>query len=247
MKPRLLDLFCGAGGAAVGYHRAGFDVVGVDIKAQPSYPFEFVQADALELLANESWVYDEFAAVHASPPCQAFSSITRVSGSKHDDLLTPTRDILAGTGRPYVIENVMGAPLPSAIRLCGSAFGLGAVCDDGKRRQLRRHRLFESSMLVLSPPCQHEGEPIGVYGHGGGQKKTVWNGGTNRGYMGRLSECREAMGIDWMDKREISQAIPPAYTEFIGACLLDHIEAAAYDLMANSHGARFHSYKHRGR
>ncbi len=231
MRPRLLDLFCGAGGASVGYQRAGFMVVGVDIKPQPRYPFAFVQMDALECLEElvawdfedpPIWGADDFDAIHASPPCPRYSMMTKVAGTPgdHPDLVGSVRDLLRKTGLPYVIENVVGAPLESPVKLCGSSMGLGATCRDGKYRQLRRHRLFESNVSFMVPPCSHEGEPVGVYGNGGGQQKTVWNGGSNRGYMATKEEAAEAMGIGWMLKRELSDAIPPTYTEFLGQQLL---------------------------
>lgn len=227
--PLLLDLFCGAGGAAEGYHRAGFEVVGVDNVFQPRYPFHFIEADALEYLAElvsistwdqpPSWGYD---AIHASPPCQRHSMMTRVAGkpAEHPDLVGPTRDLLRTTGLPYVIENVVGAPLEEPVKLCGSMFGLGAACRDGQWRQLRRHRLFEANFPLMAYQCAHEGEPVGVYGNGGGQQKTVWNGGANRGYMATKAEAEDALGIDWMLKTELSQSIPPAYTQFIGEQML---------------------------
>ena len=228
-KPRLLDLFCGAGGAAMGYARAGFEVVGVDIKPQPHYPFEFRQWDALDYLDRTS--VSSWDAIHASPPCQRFSALTAVHGREHPDLIKPTRSALRWTGLPYVIENVPRSPLLEPIHLCGSMFGLGATCRDGQWRQLRRHRLFEFGgglcAPALAPSCWHQGEPLGVYGNGGGQAKTVWNGGPNRGYMGTKSERVEAMGIDWMSNAELSQAIPPAYTEWIGKQLLAHLQQTA--------------------
>lgn len=210
-KPRLLDLFCGAGGAAMGYARAGFEVVGVDIKPQPRYPFEFIQANAM------TFPLEGFDAIHASPPCQRYARIGAVHGVRenHPDLVGPVRDRLIAAGVPWVIENVPDSRIPGAV-LCGSAFGLGAVgVLDGIPRQLRRHRLFETSFATMVPACQHRGEPVGVYGNGGPQRAT-----RNRGYMGGTRERMEAMGIDWMEKKELSQAIPPAYTEFIGKQLL---------------------------
>ncbi len=226
MRPRLLDLFCGAGGAAMGYYRAGFEVVGVDINPQPNYPFVFMQQDALGLATQNYLEYGEFDAIHASPPCPRYSTMTKVKGrpEDHPDLIAPLRDLLRETGLPYVIENVPGSPLENPVRLCGSSLGLGAVCRDGKRRQLRRHRLFETNFPIMSMPCSHEGEPVGVYGNGGGQQKTVWNGGRNRGYMATKAEAEEALGIDWMIKVELSNAIPPAYTEFIGEQLVAHLK-----------------------
>ena len=226
---RLLDLFCGAGGAAMGYHRAGFEVVGIDIEPQPNYPFEFHRLDATALrrdviagcwhelgsrssLSGQSDVcLGRFDAIHASPPCQAYSSLKHRTGGEYDDLVAATRERLKATGLPYVIENVVGAPLIDPIQLCGSSFGLGA-----NGRELRRHRLFECSFPILAPACQHQKPVVGVYGTGGGGQMT-------RGYKGTPEEYREAMGIDWATRAEIAQAIPPAYTEFIGRRLMEHL------------------------
>lgn len=192
----------------MGYHRVGFDVVGIDIEPQPNYPFEFIQADALDVLANhELWV-SEFDAFHASWPCQFATSLRHRTGGSYLDLVTPGRELMQIYDMPYVIENVPGAPLENPVTLCGSMFGLGA-----NGRQLRRHRLFECSFFVMVPPCQHRGQPVGVYGTGGGGQMT-------RGYKGTPDEYREAMGIDWAARAEIAQAIPPAYTEHIGRFLL---------------------------
>ena len=212
MSMQLLDLFCGAGGAAMGYHRAGItDIVGVDIAPQPNYPFEFVQADALEYLAEHG---REFDVIHASPPCQAYS-IARNNGCHvgAPRLIKSTRELLKQTGKIYVIENVPGAPLIAPIQLCGASFGLGVLGFD-----LCRHRLFECSIFMLMPPCQHKrGKTIGVYGNG--------TNSYHREKFGRcvlVAELREAMGIDWMTRKELSQAIPPAYTEWIGKRLLEN-------------------------
>lgn len=229
MKPRLLDLFCGAGGCAKGYQRAGFHVTGVDLKPQPNYPFEFIQADALAWFADQmDHLYPlPWDAIHASPPCQAYSVLRHAAehkGADYVDLVDETRDLLRSSGLPYIIENVPGAPLEAAVVLCGSMFGLGA-----NGRQLRRHRLFESNVPVMSPPCNHQGEAIGVYGGGPTGRYTFGNGAKkdyyNRrgGYQGTIAEKREAMGIDWMNAREINQAIPPAYTEWLGSYLLSAI------------------------
>jgi|SRR6188768_2850995 len=202
MRPRLLDLFCGAGGAAMGYHRAGFDVVGVDLAPQPRYPFAFVRADAL------TYPLAGFDAIHASPPCQRFSTMTRRWGRSddHPDLIAAVRDRLAGAGVPYVIENVAGAPLLDPIRLCGSSFGL----------PIRRHRLFElSAPPLLVPPCQHVGAALQVNGHPGGSSRR-----DPRAHFGGVDEWRAGIGAPWMIGAELAEAIPPAYTEWIGAQLL---------------------------
>jgi DNA (cytosine-5)-methyltransferase 1 len=224
VKPRLLDLFCGAGGAGMGYHRAGFEVVGVDLSPQPRYPFEFRRMDALTALAHVIYRHDgwEFDAIHASPPCQVNSALRSLwPGRVHPNLVAPTRGLLAASGLPWVMENVPGADMGPAVVLCGSQFGLGATCRDGVRRQLRRHRLFEvGGFSVMSPPCVHRGQPVGVYGHGGG-------GAMTRGYKGTRDEYREAMGINWATKAEIAQAIPPAYTEHIGGYLMAAVQKVA--------------------
>lgn len=209
-RPILLDAFCGAGGAGVGYHRSGFDVVGVDIVPQPNYPFEFHQGDAVDFIAEHG---REFSAIHASPTCQHASTLRHRTGKEYVNLIPSTRAALQLVGRPYVIENVVGAELFDPIRLCGSSFGLGAG-----GRQLRRHRLFEcSGFSIMALACAHQGEAIGVYGNGGAWKRRAPGGG---GYQGTAEERREAMGIDWMGHAELSQAIPPAYTEHIGGYLI---------------------------
>jgi DNA (cytosine-5)-methyltransferase 1 len=224
-KPRLLDLFCGAGGAAMGYHRAGFEVVGVDIIPQPHYPFAFEQMDALTYLA---WVADrvyhgfrDFDAIHASPPCQAYSALNGLTTNEYPRLIEPVRTLLVRSGLPYVIENVVGAPLVNPIRLCGSSFGLG----------VRRHRLFEmSDPPALVPTCAHylQPEPLDVTGTGGPSTKprTAPGGGLSR-KPSSMAQASAAMGINWMTRPEISEAIPPAYTEWIGRQLLAAIENAA--------------------
>ena len=218
-RPRLLDLFCGAGGAAVGYHRAGFDVVGVDIKPQPHYPFEFHQGDALEVLADlDGWADDlpmpvapfwdrrRFDAIHVSPPCQAYSVATP-DKSRCPDLLPQTRRLLEQTGLPWVIENVPGAPMRADYVLCGCMFGL----------DVERRRWFETSWhgFSMRPPCNGH-EVIPVFGGGDAGSNTQ----RRRRRLGlppiSIEDKRRAMGIDWMTRDELSQAIPPAYTEWVG-------------------------------
>ncbi len=217
MKPRLLDLFCGAGGAAMGYHRAGFEVVGVDIRPQPNYPFEFVQADLSQGLDIEG----DFDAVHASPPCQRWTRSK--NAEQHPDLIWPTRAQLETTGLPYVIENVVRAPLLIAAVLCGSSFGL----------RVRRHRAFETSFpLGLVPPCAHTGHEF-ITVAGGGPNPASFNRGPNAtGGPDRkprnLADALGALGVDWkMTRAEANEAIPPAYTELIGHQLLQHIRMGA--------------------
>lgn len=217
-KPVLLDLFCGAGGATKGYQDAGFYVIGVDHKPQPRYCGDaFFEADALGFLAE---AIDKFCpfnycdAIHASPPCQAFTDLKSMwNAGEHEDLLTPTRALLEQISAevPYVIENVEGAPMKNPVTLCGSGLAL----------RVRRHRLFETNWPLMVPPCAHgqQGVPIGVYGTGGGGQMT-------RGYKARgVEEAREVMGTPWMTLAECSQAIPPAYTEFIGTQLMAHLKA----------------------
>lgn len=220
-RPRLLDLFCCEGGAAEGYRRAGFDVVGVDIVAQPRYPFEFHQADALEFLAEHG---HEFDAIHASPPCQAYSDLKSSWNAKeHPELVEPTRDALRALGRPWVIENVEGAPLRNTLRLCGSMFGLGIPGF-----QLRRHRLFELSEDVfgLQPSCHHVGAVVGVYGDHL-RSRGHWRKGADFPGQDKVKLASEALGIDWMSWHGLSQSIPPAYTEFIGSYLMAAIDEVA--------------------
>lgn len=208
MKPRLLDLFCGAGGAAMGYHRAGFEVVGVDIKPQPHYPFEFHQGDAM------TWPLDGFDAVHASPPCQDW---TRCTSPTHGTawMLPTTRERLQAWDGPWVIENVPGAEMRPDYKLCGCQFS---------RPKLKRLRLFETSWngFALLPPCWHPERIVSVTGDGPDSHSAYRRQGRE---WGRLK--KEAMGIDWMNGRELSQAIPPDYTEFIGKELLAHLRARA--------------------
>jgi DNA (cytosine-5)-methyltransferase 1 len=205
VKPRLLDAFCGAGGAARGYQMAGFEVHGVDIKEQPRYAGDrFYRADALEFVAEHGHEYD---AIHASPPCQAFTRARVIHGNEHPDLLAPTRDLLEEIGRPWVIENVPGAPMRVDLVLCGSAFGLQT--ENGG---LIRHRWFEFGFpfAALVPPCSHPRKTISVFGHGG----HVYHG---------VADWRKVMGIDWMSRDELAQAIPPAYTQFIGERLMTFV------------------------
>ena len=232
-KPRLLDLFCGAGGAGMGYYRAGFDVVGVDIKAQPRYPFEFICGDALAFVFLHGHEYD---VIHASPPCQGYSVMTRGrwQDREHPQLIPAVRQLLIALNRPYVIENVSGArsELVNPVLLCGTMFGL----QTRHGSQLRRHRYFETSMsFFLTPPCKHlDGLSIGVYG--GGQNPTrkqaavigvyghTGGSSTRQGVtMFGADDRRDAMGIDWMTQAELSEAIPPAYAEYIGKHLLEAI------------------------
>lgn len=207
MRPRALDLFCGAGGAAMGLHRAGFDVTGIDIKPQKRYPFRFIQGDALRPPVR----LQDFDLVWASPPCQAYSALAAMHPERiYPDLIPATRERLEALASAWVMENVEGAPLAHQNRLdgrygailCGSMFGLGV-----ERGQLRRHRAFESSFPIGQPMCRHRGKAVGVYGHGG-------HSGKHR--MLYRKEAAEAMEMPWACRDGLSQAIPPAYAEHIG-------------------------------
>lgn len=214
-RPRALDLFSGAGGAAMGYHRAGYEVVCVDIEPHPDNPFEFHQADAFTVLADLDYCRS-FDIRHASPPCQHYSTQTGSARDNHPDLIGPTRKALLAVGGPYVIENVEGARrhLDHPIKLCGSSFGLGVW----------RHRYFEINpkLWMLQPPCQHTERPWTVTGdHGDSRDYVRPKTGTLRARKPRnLEHAQEVMGIDWMDWKDLCEAIPPAYTEYIGEQLL---------------------------
>jgi DNA (cytosine-5)-methyltransferase 1 len=209
-RPRLLDLFCGAGGAAMGYHRAGFDVVGVDIKPQPRYPFPFFQGDAL------TFPLEGFDAIHASPPCQAYTTMNNRHGSRSLPLIAETRARLSGAGVPGVMENVMGAlsEMRQPIRLTGEMFGL----------RVHRARLFESSCLLLvGTPPPRQADPVAIYGKFDGRRLWTRADGSELRACKNMKEAQAAMGIDWMTWDELREAIPPAYTEFIGRQLLRHL------------------------
>lgn len=218
---RLLDLFCGAGGAGMGYHRAGFEVVGVDINPQPRYPFEFHQADALEYVAEHG---HEFDVIHASPPCQAFTKYKNARKDlpqRYPDMIDPTRRALIASGRHWILENVVGAPVNGMIMICGSMFGL----------DVRRHRLFESDVMIMTPPCDHSiWEPNrfpGGRSRERGNARVLCRGTVEIGRWNiPLATQERAMGIDWMELDELSESIPPAYTEFIGRQLLAVMESA---------------------
>lgn len=234
-RPLLLDLFCGAGGCAVGYHRAGFDVVGVDHMPQPSYPFlaaaprcamdtlrwlldggpvrfMVLRGDKVRLRDQRRLYLDDFDAIHASPPCQRYTVGRKIhnSGDRHPDLVDPCRELLKATGKPWVMENVPGAPLRDPAVLCGLMFGLRVL----------RHRLFEASFLLLAPAHQRhpKGDLTGsCKGYSTGANGFVTVAGNN--FVREAGAA--AMGIDWMKRRpELAQAIPPAYTEFVGGQLM---------------------------
>jgi DNA (cytosine-5)-methyltransferase 1 len=222
VQRRLLDLFCGAGGAAVGYHRAGFTVVGVDIARQDHYPFTYIETDALDVLRLENWaeLVENHDVIHASPPCQTYSAYRRRGngvGGNYPDLIAEVRDLLQATDKPYLIENIPSAPLRNPVVVCGSSFGL----------DLQRHRLFESNLPLVAPPCNHDWQT------------PRFPQATNRANLRRTVEvgayrCHRyapsAMGIDWMTGPELTEAIPPAYTEFLGRQVYAWLRARAETL-----------------
>lgn len=208
-RPKILDLFCGAGGAGMGYSQAGFDVTGVDIDPQPNYPFEFHQGDALKYLLEH---YDEFDALHASPPCQAFTMAQRIQGNNHPDLVTATRNAFELIGKPWVIENVPGSPLRDPVELCGAMFGLGTY----------RHRLFETSFPSAAPTHPEHAARTAKMGRRPQPGEFMHVVGNFSG----VDLARKAMGIDWMTRDELRESIPPAYTRWIGTQLMTHLRAS---------------------
>lgn len=200
---QVLDLFCGAGGAAMGLHQAWPDaeIYGIDIKPQPRYPFTFVQADAM------TYSLERFDFIWASPPCQAYTNQGKASGKSHPQLIEPTRELLTSIGIPFVIENVVGAPLLKPVMLCGSMFNLG----------VRRHRKFESSFTIIPPSdCRHAGQEIrAYYGSWGREAFRAKRPGNKDTLRGTLERAPDDMGIDWMEWKELTQAVPPAYSKYI--------------------------------
>lgn len=211
-KPRLLDAYCCAGGASMGYHQAGFDVVGVDIEPQKNYPFEFHQGDAIEFIHENG---HEFDAIHASPPCQHDSRMSNCRpglAETYPDLIAPTRAALEATGLPYVIENVEGSSVRPDITLCAYAMG----------RMLYRHRLFESNRILWAPKHQPHDIPASKAGH--------WRPGTIMsvsGHIAPVAHARAIMEIDWTNRHELAESIPPYYSRHIGAQLLAQLQAEA--------------------
>lgn len=219
MKYRILDLYCGAGGASAGYVRAGFDVVGVDINPQPHYPYTFRQGDALRV--NPEHIRRNFDAIHASPPCQDYSKAMRHLAAPTQRLIAPTRTLLDAAGLPYVIENVEGAPLPRqstltgdhGVELCGTMFGL----------RVWRHRLFETSFPISAPRgCDHRLPAMNPHNQIGRDRITAEFGAGDQ-----ERPWRAEMGVPWMTRYEAREAIPPEYTEFIGQFLIQHLEYQA--------------------
>jgi DNA (cytosine-5)-methyltransferase 1 len=220
-RPRLLDTFCGAGGCSVGYSRAGFDVIGIDIELHDDYPFPMVVGDAMTYLADPDWLA-LFDVVHASPPCPRYSAATPAANrDSHPDLVGPVREALRAWGGTYVIENVPGAPLDHPVMLCGSAFGL----------RVRRHRLFESNAFLMSPGCVHGAQRsvVGVYGDHADRLPVLRPDGTSRGVKASsVADAQDALGIDWMTRwDDLADSIPPAFTEHIGSQILAQLEERA--------------------
>jgi DNA (cytosine-5)-methyltransferase 1 len=202
-KPKLLDLFCGAGGASMGYSMAGFDVTGIDIKHGKRYPFHYIRGDVKDYLNVE--YLSQFDVIHASPPCQTHSITKHLRNAQGKstskiDMIPEVREALIASGKPYIIENVPLSPLIDPIQLCGSSFGL----------KVRRHRLFESNMSLVGSTCNHTTRPIGVYGS---LNDEIPKGGKT---AETIHQAREAMGIDWAIWSELVEAIPPAYTNYLG-------------------------------
>lgn len=209
---KLLDLYCGVGGASVGYYQAGFTVHGIDLKHGKRYPYTYTRANVLDVLKDNSFI-DQFDVIHASPPCQTHSITKHLRNAQGKstskiDLIPETREALIASGKPYIIENVPGSPLINPIQLCGSSFGL----------KVRRHRLFESNMPLIGSICDHksQGRPIGVYGS---LNDEIPNGGKT---ASTIDEARKAMGIDWAIWTELVEAIPPAFTKYLGEQLIRH-------------------------
>ena len=206
---KLLDLFCGAGGASMGYAQAGFEVTGIDVKHGKRYPFTYIKGDVRDYLNVE--FLSQFDVIAASPPCQTFSATKHLRNAQGKttskvNMIPEVREALIASGKPYVIENVPNAPLINPVRVCGSAFGL----------KVRRHRLFESNLALVGTWCDHktQGKPVGIYGS---MRDEIPKGGHTAKTM---AEANEAMGIDWMIWGELVEAIPPAYTSYIGMQIL---------------------------
>ena len=217
---KILDAFCCAGGGR-GYWSAGFEVVGVDIKHQPNYPFEFIQGDAVEFIREHGHKFD---AVHASPPCQADCTLnlgTNQGKFDHPQLIPETRKALERSGRPYVIENPPGkAPMRRDLMLCGEMFGLAVI----------RHRNFELGGWMTASPLhpRHRGKVAG-WNHGKWQDGPYFAVYGNGGGKGSVKQWQDAMGINWTtERKELAEAIPPAYTQYIGQKLIETLNRSYF-------------------
>lgn len=244
-RPWCLDLFCCAGGASVGYYRAGFNVIGVDIEPQPRYPFTFVRADALDVLAGliREVKIDTFAFVHASPPCQAWSDLQKQSKIQYEDFIGRTRELLADLGKPYIIENVEGAPLLNPVKLCGAG-------DEFPELRVIRHRLFESSVPLVGTACPTKHPLVFTYDkrkphHATLDQDTAYVQVTGGGNC-TVANKRAAMGTPWMTGKECNEAIPPAYTEYLGKQIIDYIKEDRYT-MSRTHRAHLATDRHAAR
>ena len=216
---RVLVLYCCGGGSSMGYSLAGFDVTGVDIVKKRDYPFEQIKADALEIVKDIDFL-KTFDLIHASPPCQGYSRAAKCSWGKISKInhIPIIRKALIKSKVPYVIENVEGSPLDSPIKLCGSMFNL----------KVRRHRLFETNIIFNHELlCNHkkQGKPVGVYGSMNDTVKGICSK-TGKEVKGgstakTLNEAREAMGINWLNWKDLTQAIPPTYTYYLGTKIMD--------------------------
>lgn len=233
MRPRLLDLFCGEGGAGQGYHDAGFEVVGVDtsLARLRHYPYECYQADAITYLLDHGHEYDMR---HASPTCTGYSRGTAATPdrlTRYDRLIGVTREALQMVGGPYVIENVADArrELRSPVLLCGRQFGLTTPDDDGTPLVMDRHRLFESSLLLLAPPHPAHDRNVQVAGSYGGARRDKAEARHVRrgGYVPSVEVQRRLLGTPWMTEKGCQLSIPPAFTRHIGEQLIDHLGSAA--------------------
>lgn len=208
--PRILDTFSGGGGAGCGYHLAGFEVVGVDIQPQPNYPFEFIQADALDVLRDREFLAG-FDAIHASPPCQAYTPLNHYNHRAYPDLVDETRELLEASGLPYVIENVPQAPLRDPVILCGTMFGL----------RMYRHRGFETNFPLPSPVHRAHTARCARNGYLPTPERPFMSIHGGRHSRAWLAAAKEVMGMPWVTTiREVCEAIPPAYTEYIGRHLI---------------------------
>jgi DNA (cytosine-5)-methyltransferase 1 len=242
MRPVILDTYCKAGGCSKGYQDAGFFVIGVDIEPQPNFRGDvFVQADALDVLAAlaKGSTIDpriplavHLDAIHASPPCQASSSLRSLTPDReYPELIPPTRALLEEIGLPYVIENVPGSALVNPVTVCGATYCPTIVDEGGGRYVLKRHRWFETNFPVMVEPCtcsRGRGTTLGIYG-GGTRQDTRKEANPNGGNTAKANkaQAQELMGIDWMTRTEMCQAIPPAYTEAIGTYLAAYLTIAA--------------------
>lgn len=205
-RPRLLDLFCCQGGASMGYDYAGFDVVGVDIDPQPHYPFKFWQRDAIQFLGRYGRFFD---AIHASPPCQAFTNAQKIQKNEHPNLIDPVRELMLDLGKPYVIENVPGSPLKNPVELCGAMFEL----------ETYRHRLFETNWDLTAPEHpKHEARTTKM-----GRAPVEGEFMHIVGNFSGVAKGREVMGMPWATRDGLREAIPPAYTEHIGRQLIEQL------------------------